>query len=716
MTTSVALLAQRLAGGGQSAIVASGSPFGDDLPVVEIPLEVLLDDAGGLEESLDDPIIERAQLVLLIPPLGRSRLKASRYDMSEIAARNMAAALAPDKRFGSVLLLRSISGRRPAPLLNEIFTGRHLSTVIELPARELYEQVSFTMRVCVVVLDIVEPPRTVLLSIRRGADVEVVLGEYETLVSEGGRTAHGFALEEPVDYRLGFLPNQLDPERVRRIEQTSSIGPLRRLGDLCEATRGLGPGVRPRQHRDRGDVPLLSARLIRNGRIATDQVDNWVEPSAGQLLQAGDVVIRTIAPPGSRIQAAEVYEDDLPMIAGRHVLVLRPGSEFLPAERRVLIHFIGTRRFSEQLVSHHANLTQIPTAELADVLVPVPNTDFLNAFQTVESALEDFEQWRNEAEALLESSLDSDDLEDARQQLIGSSNLSRQRADAARQLDDLDHRVITRFPLPVAHRWRLAVAARDGPSPLRSVLHAQEVLLAYLSIMTLTAAAVENVNIGHLKKVRDRLNKRRSGMMLSDWRVILSEAATAKAFQSLPKNHPFVEVRDFFRDPDVDEASGRLVELRNDSAHLREYGPGELETILHTAWSDLKLLFLAAEFTTEYPLVRVLETRWDSFEDRNKVTYRHLAGDNPIVPRKVMSVTSCTIETDSLYLLDASKQPHLLRPWMIGTDCPDCGHWSTFHPDRFSDGKFYYKSLEHGHTKPMHSSIDRELARIGLLD
>lgn len=230
----VGSLAERLVGGGPFAIItssaldvlglsgaAAGGSHDDDLPVLEIPLDVLLGDTAGLEEILEDPIIARAQFVLLLPPFGRSSGRPSRYDMPEIATRNVAAVLAADKRLGCVLLSRSISGRRFALLLGTIIGERYLSTVVELPARELYEQVGPAMRVCVVVLEVTEPPRAVFISIPVTADVETVLEEYATLVSDGGRTEHGFTLEEPIDCTLGILPNQVDPERARRIEETS---------------------------------------------------------------------------------------------------------------------------------------------------------------------------------------------------------------------------------------------------------------------------------------------------------------------------------------------------------------------------------------------------------------------------------------------------------------------------------------------------------------
>ena len=729
-TKGIAFLAHTLAGQAQFAVLTcfplgsedvsgltSSRSSAQDFPGLQVPIDVLLDGGHNLEAALDNSTIEAAGLILLLPPFGRAHQKSSRYDMSEIAARNVAAALTPDKRFACALLPRSISGRRPSSLLKQIVSGRHISTVIELPARELYEQVHSHFRVCVVDFQIVEPPRAVCISIPARTAVQTALAEYKTLVSEGGRTGYGFALDQPIGITTGILPNQLDPERARRKKEAAVIGDLRRLGDLCEIARGLSPTVKPRKERQNGDVPVLSARVIRNGTIAVDEITEWIESSAGPFLQAGDIVLRGIGSQGSSIQAAEVFEDDLPMIAGRHVLVLRPNSDLGSDERRVLSHFIRSRRLSEQFLSDQAHLMVITARELADVLVPVPDSDFLNAFQSVESALKEFEEWRDEAAALLESSFDSDDLANARVQLIGSSNLLRQRAGTARLLDNLAHRVATRYPLPVAYRWRSALAAQGGPKSLEAVLKTQEVLHAYLSIMAITAAKAAGVKIGYVKDIRRRFTGRQSGITLGDWRGILDEVSRSKAFRRLPNNQPFVEVRGFFKDHDVRQASDRLNNQRHDVSHLREAGPGDAEAILHNAWSDLETLFLGADFLTEYRLIQVLETRWDSIEHRNTVVYRNLAGDHPIVPRELMSVKSSNVEADSLYFVDSLGELHLIRPLMIGADCPRCGHWSTFHPDRArSNGAIEAKSLEHGHAKAMPESFGRALAAIGWLE
>lgn len=96
--------------------------------------------------------------------------------------------------------------------------------------------------------------------------------------------------------------------------------------------------------------------------------------------------------------------------------------------------------------------------------------------------------------------------------------------------------------------------------------------------------------------------------------------------------------------------------------------------------------------------------------------YRELAGDHPVVPTRTMTSPSNDLETGSPYLRDTDGALHLLRPFLIGRDCPTCRTWSTFHADRVPKGAVVFKSLEHGHTLEDTSPDTRRLlGQIGLV-
>ncbi|MGY5060697.1 hypothetical protein ACWDFR_42660 [Streptomyces sp. 900105755] len=67
------------------------------------------------------------------------------------------------------------------------------------------------------------------------------------------------------------------------------------------------------------------------------------------------------------------------------------------------------------------------------------------------------------------------------------------------------------------------------------------------------------------------------------------------------------------------------------------------------------------------------------------------------MPTRTMTVPRNDLNAGSLYLRDSDHELHLLRPFLVGRDCPTCRLWSTFHVDRAPKGKVILKSLEHGH-------------------
>lgn len=684
-------------------------------PVVRVPAETLLDDVERLKDALEKSAAAEVDTVILFPPLGRREGKSALYNTPEAAARNLAAALPPETRLVVLLPLRSISGGQRHSLLEEITADRFVAAVVDFHLADIFSSVHRSSRICAVVLEPAPPVRVVFLSASTGRNSSA-LKQYYRLISGTRVTESGFLLDGPIDVSKGFLPSQLDPARERRLAEAEAIGELRPLADFCDVTRGLGPTIRSNKEPQEGDIPVFRARDLHGSGLAVGEGVEWIAPSDVEQLQEGDLLLGAISAADSVVVVAVVHDDDLPAVAGRNVIVLRPRPETTPSMLRVIRYFICSTRFSEQLLSNHMGLVQITIGDLKNVLVPLPDDDLLAAFDAVETAASEFELWHSEAETLLESALDGDDLVEARKQLIASSNMLRQRSQAARQLDDLSHRISTRYPLPLAYRWRTVLASRDSAEGLESVLKAQEVLLSYLVVMAVVSARAGGVNLSQLKNIRDRFSRRRGGTDLGTWRAILDEAAEANAMRRLPENHPMVEVREFFSDPDVSAAATFLAALRNDKSHLREVGHNEQMSVSTDAWENLEQLFLAAEFVTEYPLVKVVETRWDSIEGENKISYLLLTGDSPIVPQSRMVTKSNEIEAESLYLIDQKGELHLLRPLLIGRICLECGNWSTFQPDRvISGGLVEYKSLERGHSVEI-SGVERALAAVGFME
>ena len=135
----------------------------------------------------------------------------------------------------------------------------------------------------------------------------------------------------------------------------------------------------------------------------------------------------------------------------------------------------------------------------------------------------------------------------------------------------------------------------------------------------------------------------------------------------------------------IADARRALLRRRNDESHQRRVESTLLGNACDAVSRHLEELFRALEFWLDNPLVIARSVHWDSIEKAGSLTYKRLAGDHPIVqtremsvdtPTREMSVDTPTIEMDSLYLLDSNQKMHLLRPFLVGTNCVRCGTFS----------------------------------------
>jgi hypothetical protein len=85
--------------------------------------------------------------------------------------------------------------------------------------------------------------------------------------------------------------------------------------------------------------------------------------------------------------------------------------------------------------------------------------------------------------------------------------------------------------------------------------------------------------------------------------------------------------------------------------------------------TQLELILYRMSFWLDNVFVRAKSLRWDSFSDNGIVSYERLMGDHPVVPTREMPVSTSRVEASSRYLLDSNHRLHLLRPFLIGTNC-----------------------------------------------
>lgn len=357
----------------------------------------------------------------------------------------------------------------------------------------------------------------------------------------------------------------------------------------------------------------------------------------------------------------------------------------------------------------------LPT-DLRAMRVPVPDPALAAALADLSAAAATLASWHDEATTLLRGLFQNPSASVARRQVIQGGRHIRMRAELGGRLDDFNQTVRAQYPFPIAYRWRSLEALRSGPdldATYRAALDTYEVLVCYLAQIAITMARIAGVHVGELTKIRAKLAGERVGLGLGDWSAVLDEVA-GRQLAALPDETPLGDVRLFL--PPGGEACAariRLTRRRNNQAHLQPVASHELADAVESTLADLTLLMQQADFLVDMPLIHVASSRWDSLAQRGTLRTQHLMGDHPVVPYHTEETDRNDLEAGSLYVGDAEGKLHLLRPLLVGRECPACQTWSTFHVDHATKDGIRMKSLEHGHTI-IDSDVRVALASIGL--
>jgi len=526
------------------------------------------------------------------------------------------------------------------------------------------------------------------------------------LTRRGGRTRNGYVacqLPEPVE-SLAFELH--DPAVADRRADLASFGGVQELEELfdrlptvhpADSARVLLPVEKP------GAVRLIGGRDIsRDGTITPPSDDTlWGQIPDRCLLAVGDILLRAIqrsTDPGGFV-LAEVTAQDLPAAASNTTIALRPRSGLDPQQLRFALMFLRTPAARTLMPTTDAGV-RVLGSQLSRLPIPQPDETLATALDDMAAARSRLEAWQAEADELLSSVFLEKSASVARSKIIASGQVLRLRVEAASLLDDLGHIVRTRFPYPIASRWREAEAMTSTPTAqdaFAAVLDATEVLLCYTAQLALALAWNAGIELGSAAAIRTKLASGRTGPGFGDWAFVLEEVSAPRKLRDLPPPHPLHDIATLLGTKNAAQARQRLSDYRNDQSHQRRIHPVDLPQATTAALADLVLLLKAARFLADWPLLYITDVHWDTLTRTATVDYREMTGDHPVVPTRTMTVSRNDLETDSLYLRDSGHELHLLRPFLTGRDCPSCYLWSTFHVDRAPKDKIILKSLEHGH-------------------
>lgn len=666
--------------------------------------------------------IDQPLRVFIIPPiLSRKflsdalRAKFPFMNLEEIALSRVVEIVAPGSQVGCLLpgaFLFSSSSRKTREHLSEVAAPRLIIThhqVDEVLGRKVFHQ--FWMGAVYLEKGAAgnDPVRFFKCPpVETDTQRKEILGDFKRLLKQGGgKTQYGYVLREGLLPDDPWLYDAHHPDLVKQKEDLAQLGSLQTLSDLVEIKRGILPQSNKELLVDATEnrgVVLIEGRDIKaDGTIEyEDPRYRALVPEENQL-QPGDICVRAIQDSQSKLVCA-IFGGEVAAAAGHSVIVMRPHTFLSDHDRQFLLAYLRSSVCAELLRSRGLGIHIVPS-KLLELPVPIADEALHMAVRSLGEAAQQFRTWADELEAARGSLFDSDSARNARINALSMGRLAKQRYEAALLVSDFRQRVRTRFPYPVAFRWRTVESQHPTLEGYIQVLECAEVAITYLAIMALLLARSVNKPIRKLDEMAKRISTTGHGTNMGDWLSILLEVGGAQFADNIPDTAPFVEVSSFQNSQTVKRSLKSLADMRNDQAHGRGPKGAEIPAAFERAKNELSTLLQAVEFVTDYPLRYVETTRRDALQKVTRYDFRELMGDHALVPLTHEQTPDAEIEAQSLYLLDRTGMLHLLRPLLIGRECPVCYSWGTFFLDtRFKDGKgVVVKSMEHGHTS---ESID----------
>ncbi|MGW7825037.1 hypothetical protein ACWGLF_45160 [Streptomyces puniciscabiei] len=394
------------------------------------------------------------------------------------------------------------------------------------------------------------PPMKIFRALRADDDASAEKDFQNLLKRGGGSTRYGYVIRDlpPAAESLDFERHH--PDVVSQQADLAGFGSLTTLGELYETVPRIDMAVHSHwisSEEQPGAVRLLGGRDVRrDGSIALPGDDShWVKAPPEYLLRPGDLILREIPgphdPPG--LIVAEVTEQDLPAAPSHRTVALRPRAATTPQQISLAVQFLRTP-LADRLVGR--STLHITVKRLRELPVPQPDGVLATALDDLDAARHRHETWAKAAGVLLESAFTYKTAAQARDRIIDQGRGLRLRVEAATLLDNLGHTVRTRFPLPIAYRWReteARMSAGDQRAAYHAVLDTAEILLCYMALLTLAVAWEAGIPLGSTAAIKEKLTSGRSGPGLGDWAAVMQEAATSRKLRELPHQHPIHSIR-----------------------------------------------------------------------------------------------------------------------------------------------------------------------------
>ena len=563
-----------------------------------------------------------------------------------------------------------------------------------------------------------QPAPSRFLQLPRNVDNDALARELAMLLRQGGgRTDHGYVARRPLDAARPLQYAAFDPARADRQSALRSIGEVKPLADLVTIARGSVHRIAHKTELGDTGVPVLGGRDLRAPSLHDLELTRVKRSADDALLRAGDICVAALTRPGEQLHVRRVVDGDLPMVADQHLLVLRPADALNQEQVDFLVEYLQSPRAAALLTHETTGGVQIRIDQLRALLVPVPDDTLLSALGDLRDTRGQLIAWASEVDVAVAGVLADTTDDSGILQLRSEGHLLRQRVAAARQLDDLDYRVGSLFPFPVALPWRRAMTASRDLEGYQGILECAESLTGYLAVLSVLLAHQLDHELGSVRPLREKLVSTPHGVTMGDWTAIVREAAGRNLQRKASATTPLIELTELMADgAAATQALDDLTQLRNDFAHGRGPKGGQIPGAFDDAVAHLVQLYDACQWLCDYPVRLIKETTWDSYAEVGSYTYRELVGDHYLVPERISATSVPTLNADRLYLVDREGHLHLVSPLILWHECDACHQPSAFVLDNYDGrtGECRMRAMDHNHSI-LRRDVAVALARYGLV-
>jgi hypothetical protein len=546
------------------------------------------------------------------------------------------------------------------------------------------------------------------------------------LLQPAGKSKYGYVYQGVIkeDYPCSY--DFYSEETAKLRAQISELGEKVSLGSVADVLLGLRP-CRPERKNGQGSTGyycLKGRDISTDGSVYLSEVEEQQRPAEIlNYLQDGDLCIRQVYRPDSGFIVGRYESDGRPITYDNTVIVVRPRATLTTAQRQVLLSFLRSplsHRLgnAKQLLPSLGEYSRVTAQVLREFPVPLADEELTSSIQQLSEARQEFVRWIEEIDQDSNAIMLESTASGSRRRLLHAGQLARQRHRAGQQVEELDYRIRTQFPHPLAYIWReLQVSGTDPYHRLRAVLKAAEGNTCFIALIAILISQSLGQQISYVNGMANRLVKEKKGTNFGDWFAIIKELNDCRAFRQAQSKSPFAEVLELCLSQKWETSVRSLMTLRNDDSHGRIAPTSVSKETLDGAESALEVLYQSTEFLTDYQLIQITETRFDSIQKINRIQYRDFTGDNTLAPLRQDEVQRSDLEAGSVYLRDRQNHLHLFRPLLHYLECPECHLMSMFFLDKFdgANGGSYVqlKSFERNTVRTEPAADD--FRHIGLL-